>query len=255
MKIQDCKAVVTGGASGLGEATVRALAGEGARVCIFDIQDEKGEAVAKELGDNVIYAHTDIIDEASTQAGINKAVDAFGGINVTINCAGVGLTGKLIGKKGPMTLDHFKKVLDINLVGTINVIRLAVEQMIKNDPMEDGEKGVVVNTSSVAASEGQIGQVAYSASKGGIVSMTLPLARECASYGVRVNTIAPGIFQTPMLASLPDKVQDALGQMVPFPKRLGKPAEYASLILHLIGNTMINGEVIRLDGAIRMQPK
>ena len=255
MKIQDCKAVVTGGASGLGEATVRGLAGKGARVCIFDIQDEKGEALAKELGDNVIYAHTDIIDEASTQAGINKAVDAFGGINAAINCAGVGLTGKLIGKKGPTPLDHFKKVLDINLVGTINVIRLAVEQMIKNDPMEDGEKGVVVNTSSVAASEGQIGQVAYSASKGGVVSMNLPLARECASYGVRVNTVAPGIFKTPMLASLPEKVQDALGQMVPFPKRLGNPSEFAGLIQHIIENTMINGEVIRLDGAIRMQAK
>ena len=255
MKIQDCKAVVTGGASGLGEATIRNIVGCGGRACIFDIQDEKGEALAKELGDNVTYIHTNIIDAASTQAGIDKAAEVMGGITAAINCAGVGVAEKLISKKGPIPLENFKKVIEVNLVGTVNVIRLAVEQMIKGDPMEDGEKGVVVNTSSVAASEGQIGQVAYSASKGGVVSMTLPLARECASYGVRVNTIAPGIFKTPMLASLPEKVQDALGQMVPFPKRLGNPSEYARLVQHLIENTMINGEVIRLDGAIRMQAK
>ena len=255
MQVKDCIAVVTGGASGLGEATVRALTGGGARVCIFDIQDEKGEALAKELGKNVIYAHTDIVDEASTQAGINKAVDAFGRINAAINCAGVGLLGKLVGKKGPTPLDHFKKVLEINLIGTINVTRLAVAEMMKNEPGEDGEKGVVINTSSVAATEGQIGQVAYSASKGGVVSLTLPVARECAEYGIRVNTIAPGIFETPMLASLPEKVRDALGKMVPFPQRLGRPSEFAKLVQHIIENTMINGEVIRLDGALRMQAK
>jgi NAD(P)-dependent dehydrogenase (short-subunit alcohol dehydrogenase family) len=255
MKANDCIAVVTGGASGLGEATVRNLVSCGGRACIFDIQDEKGEALAKELGKNAIYVHTNVADEEGTQTGINKAVEAFGGINAAINCAGIGLMGKLIGKNGPTPLDHFKKVLDLNLIGTINVTRLAVAQMMKNGPMEDGEKGVVINTSSVAASEGQIGQVAYSASKGGVVSMTLPLARECAEYGVRVNTISPGIFKTPMLASLPDQVQVALGQMVPFPKRLGNPLEFARLVLHIIENTMINGEVIRLDGAIRMQPK
>jgi NAD(P)-dependent dehydrogenase (short-subunit alcohol dehydrogenase family) len=256
MKIQDCKAVVTGGASGLGEATVRNIVGCGGSACIFDIQDEKGEALAKELGDNVTYIHTDIVDEASTQAGINKAVEVMGGITAAINCAGVGTAEKLISKKrGPVPLANIKKVIDINLIGTINVTRLAVEQMMKNDPMEDGEKGVVVNTSSVAATEGQIGQVGYAASKGGVVSATLPLARECASYGVRVNAIAPGIFDTPMLALLPEEVRDALGKMIPFPSRLGKPSEYARLVQHIIENTMINGEVIRLDGAIRMQPR
>lgn len=255
MKAKDCIAIVTGGASGLGEATVRNLVSCGGRACIFDIQDEKGAALAKELGKNVIYAHAEVTDEDATQAGINKAMEAFGAINVAINCAGVGLMGKLIGKNGPTPLDHFKKVLGINLIGTINVTRLAVEQMIKNGPMEDGEKGVVINTASVAAYDGQIGQVAYSASKGGIVGITLPLARECAEYGVRVNTIAPGIFDTPMMASLPEKVRVALAQMVPFPKRLGNSPEFARLVLHIIENTMINGEVIRLDGAIRMQPR
>ncbi len=252
MKIQDCKAVVTGGASGLGEATVRNIVGCGGRACIFDIQDEKGEALAKELGDNAIYAHTDIVDDASTQAGIKKAVDAFGGINVAVNCAGVGVANKVVGKKGVVALEKLKKVIDINLIGTMNVIRLAVEQMMKNDPMEDDEKGVIVNTSSVAATEGQIGQMAYSASKGGVVSLTVPVARECAEYGIRVNAIAPGIFNTPMLAMAPENVKQALGAMVPFPKRLGHPSEYARLVQHIIENTMINGEVIRLDGGIRM---
>ena len=252
MKIKDCKAVVTGGASGLGEATVRNIVGCGGRACIFDIQDEKGEALAKELGDNAIYAHTDIVDDASTQAGIKKAVDTFGGINIAVNCAGVGVANKVVGKKGVVALEKLKKVIDINLIGTMNVIRLAVEQMMKNDPLEDGEKGVIVNTSSVAATEGQIGQMAYSASKGGVVSLTIPVARECAEYGIRVNAIAPGIFNTPMLAMAPENVKKALGQMVPFPKRLGHPSEYARLVQHIIENTMINGEVIRLDGAIRM---
>ncbi len=255
MKVKDCIAVVTGGASGLGEATVRALVSCGGRACMFDLQDEKGEALAKELGKGAIYAHVDVADEKSVQAGINKAKETFGGINAAINCAGIGVMGKLIGKNGPTPLDHFKKVLDVNLIGVINVTRLAVEQMMKNEPFEDGEKGVVINTASVAAFEGQIGQVAYSASKGGIVGINLPLARECSEYGVRVNTIAPGIFETPMMASLPEKVRAALGQMVPFPKRLGYPSEFAQLVLHLIENIMINGEVIRLDGAIRMQPK
>jgi Dehydrogenases with different specificities (related to short-chain alcohol dehydrogenases) len=252
MKIKDCKAVVTGGASGLGEATVRNIVGCGGRACIFDIQDEKGEALAKELGDNAMYAHTDIVDDASTQAGIKKAVDAFGGINVAVNCAGVGVANKVVGKKGVVALEKLKKVIDINLIGTMNVIRLAVEQMMKNDPMEDDEKGVIVNTSSVAATEGQIGQMAYSASKGGVVSLTVPVARECAEYGIRVNAIAPGIFNTPMLAMAPENVKLALGQMIPFPKRLGHPSEYARLVQHIIENTMINGGVIRLDGGIRM---
>ena len=255
MQVKDCIAVVTGGASGLGEATVRNLASGGGRVAIFDIQADRGEALAKELGDNVIFANTDITSEESTQAGIKKAVDAFGGINVAVNCAGVGFAEKILSKKGPMSLDNFNKVLQINLAGTVNVIRLAVEQMVKNTPNEEGEKGVIVNTASAAAFDGQIGQPAYSASKAGVVGMTLPIARECAAYGVRVMTIAPGIFDTPMLALLPENAREALGKMVPFPQRLGRPSEYAKLVQHIIENTMLNGEVIRLDGAIRMAAK
>ncbi|HEY5498104.1 MAG TPA: 3-hydroxyacyl-CoA dehydrogenase [Syntrophales bacterium] len=255
MQVKDCIAVVTGGASGLGEATVRNLASGGARVTIFDIEVDRGEALAKELGDNVVFANTDITSEESTQAGIKKAVDAFGGINVAVNCAGVGFAEKILSKKGPMSLDNFNKVLQINLAGTVNVIRLAVEQMVKNTPNEEGEKGVIVNTASAAAFDGQIGQPAYSASKAGVVGMTLPIARECAAYGVRVMTIAPGIFDTPMLALLPENAREALGKMVPFPQRLGRPSEYAKLVQHIIENTMLNGEVIRLDGAIRMAAK
>jgi len=255
MNVKDCIAVVTGGASGLGEATVRNLASGGGRVTIFDIQADRGEALAKELGDNVIFANTDITSEESVQAGIKKTVDTFGGINVAVNCAGVGAAQKILGKKGPMSLDHFNKVLQINLVGTVNVIRLAVEQMVNNTPNEEGERGVIVNTGSAAATDGQIGQPAYSASKAGVNGMTLPIARECAEYGIRVCTINPGIFDTPMLATLPENVRDALGKMVPFPQRLGRPSEYAKLVQHIIENTMLNGEVIRLDGAIRMQPK
>ena len=213
------------------------------------------EALAKELGNNVVFANTDITSEESTQAGIKKAVDAFGGINVAVNCAGVGFAEKILSKKGPMSLDNFNKVLQINLAGTVNVIRLAVEQMVKNTPNEEGEKGVIVNTASAAAFDGQIGQPAYSASKAGVVGMTLPIARECAAYGVRVMTIAPGIFDTPMLALLPENAREALGKMVPFPQRLGRPSEYAKLVQHIIENTMLNGEVIRLDGAIRMAAK
>lgn len=255
MKVSDCIAVVTGGASGLGEATVRNLASGGGRVTIFDIQADRGEALAEELGDNVIFANTDITSGESTQAGIKKTVDAFGGINIAVNCAGVGFAQKILGKKGPISLDHFNKVLQINLVGTVNVIRLAVEQMVNNTPNEEGEKGVIVNTGSAAATDGQIGQPAYSASKAGVNGMTLPIARECAEYGIRVCTINPGIFDTPMLATLPEKVRDALGKMVPFPPRLGRPSEYAKLVQHIIENTMLNGEIIRLDGAIRMQPR
>jgi NAD(P)-dependent dehydrogenase (short-subunit alcohol dehydrogenase family) len=255
MNVKDCIAVVTGGASGLGEATVRNLASGGGRVTIFDIQADRAEALAKELGDNVIFANTDITSEESVQAGIKKTVDTFGGINVAVNCAGVGAAQKILGKKGPMSLDHFNKVLQINLVGTVNVIRLAVEQMVNNTPNGEGEKGVIVNTGSAAATDGQIGQPAYSASKAGVNGMTLPIARECAEYGIRVCTINPGIFDTPMLATLPENVRDALGKMVPFPQRLGRPSEYAKLVQHIIENTMLNGEVIRLDGAIRMQPK
>jgi len=255
MDIKNCVAVVTGGASGLGEATARRFLQEGARVAIFDIQEEKGVALAKELGSNAMFVKADITDGDNTQSAINKVVDSFKRINIVVNCAGVADSGKLLGKKGPLNLAHFNKVIQINLVGTVNVTRLAAEQMVKNAPNEDGEKGVVINTASAAAFDGQIGQVAYSASKAGVAGMTLPLARECAAYGIRVMTIAPGIFMTPMIAAMPQNVQDSLGMMVPFPQRLGKPIEYALLVKHIIENPMLNGEVIRLDGAIRMAAK
>jgi len=255
MNVKDCIAVVTGGASGLGEATVRNFVSQGARAVILDIQVDRGEALAKELGGDVIFANADVTKEEDVQAAINKAINAFGGINVLINCAGVGDPGKVLGKKGPMTLDFFKKIVGVNLIGTFNVIRLAVEKMAGNTPNEEGERGVIVNTASVAAYDGQIGQPAYAASKGGIVSMTLPIARECASYGIRVLTIAPGIFDTPMMASIPEEARISLGKMVPFPPRLGKPPEYAHLVQAIIENPMLNGECIRLDGSIRMAPR
>ena len=255
MNVKDSVAVVTGGASGLGEATVRSLAHDGARVAILDVQEDKGAALAKELGENVIFVKTDITNGDDTQDAINKIIDSFGGISVVVNCAGVADPGKLLGKKGPLSLAHFNKVIQINLVGTVNVTRLAADQMIKNTPNEDGEKGVVINTASAAAYDGQIGQVAYSASKAGVAGMTLPLARECADYGIRIMAIAPGIFMTPMIAAMPEAVQESLGRMVPFPQRLGKPTEYAQLVKHIIENPMLNGEVIRLDGAIRMAAK
>jgi 3-hydroxyacyl-CoA dehydrogenase / 3-hydroxy-2-methylbutyryl-CoA dehydrogenase len=252
MKVKDCFAVVTGGASGLGEACVRMLVSGGARVAIFDLQEERGTALSEELGSSVIFAKTDVTGEESVQSGLSATIEAFGGINVAINCAGVGDPGKLLSKKGPMSLSFFNRVVQINLIGTFNVIRLAVEKIVNNTPNEDGEKGVIINTASVAAFDGQVGQPAYSASKAGVVGMTLPVARECADYGIRVMTIAPGLFNTPMLAMLPEAAREALGNMVPFPKRLGNPEEYAKLAEHIIENSMLNGEVIRLDGAIRM---
>jgi 3-hydroxyacyl-CoA dehydrogenase/3-hydroxy-2-methylbutyryl-CoA dehydrogenase len=252
MEVKDCIAVVTGGASGLGEACVRMLVGGGARVAILDLQEERGTALSEELGDSVIFANTDVTGEESVQSALSATIEAFGGINVAINCAGVGDPGKLLSKKGPMSLSFFNRVVQINLIGTFNVIRLAVEKMVNNTPNEDGEKGVIINTASVAAFDGQVGQPAYSASKAGVVGMTLPVARECADYGIRVMTIAPGLFNTPMLAMLPEDARVALGKMVPFPKRLGNPEEYAQLAEHIIENPMLNGEVIRLDGSIRM---
>jgi NAD(P)-dependent dehydrogenase (short-subunit alcohol dehydrogenase family) len=255
MKIEHCIAIITGGASGLGEACVRAIVAGGGKAAIFDLQAGRAGKLISELGSSVIFANTDVTSDESVQAAISKTVTAFGGINAAINCAGVGDPAKLLSKKGPMPLSFFNRTVQINLVGTFNVVRLAVEQMVKNTPNEDGEKGVIVNTASVAAFDGQIGQPAYSASKAGVVGMTLPLARECANYGVRVMTIAPGLFDTPMLASLPEEARDALGKMAPFPQRLGKPSEYAGLVQHIIENPMLNGEVIRLDGAIRMAAK
>jgi len=255
MELKDCKAIITGGASGLGEACVRTIVAGGGMAAIFDLQADRAEKLISELGLKVIFASTDVTNEESVQAAIAKAMAAFGGINVVINCAGVGDPAKLLSKKGPMPLTFFNRVVQINLVGTFNVIRLAVEQMVKNAPNEGGEKGVIINTASAAAFDGQIGQPAYSASKAGVVGMTLPLARECADYGIRVMTIAPGLFNTPMLSILPKEAREALGKMVPFPSRLGDPMEYAMLCRHIIENPMLNGEVIRLDGAIRMAAK
>jgi 3-hydroxyacyl-CoA dehydrogenase / 3-hydroxy-2-methylbutyryl-CoA dehydrogenase len=255
MNFKDCVTVVSGGASGLGEATVRAIAAQGGKAAIFDFDEKRGEKVSLEFGDSVIFCKTDVTDEYSVKAAIDKTIDSFDLIHVVVNCAGVGTPAKVLGKEGPMSMEHFNKVIQINLMGTMNVIRLTVQKMLENKPNEDGERGVIINTASAAAFEGQIGQAAYSASKAGVAGMTLPIAREFADYGIRVATIAPGLFETPMLAGLPEKAKEALGKMIPFPKRLGKPVEFAMLVLHIIENPMINGEVIRLDGAIRMAAK
>lgn len=255
MELNDKVVVVSGGASGLGLAGVRLLLQSGAKITIMDVDDAKGKQVAEELGNQVIYCHADVTSEESVQEAVDKTIEAFGSIHVAINCAGVGTPAKVLGKNGPMNLDFFNRVVQINLTGTMNVIRLAAAKMVENIPNDDGEKGVVINTASGAAFEGQIGQAAYSASKAGVVGMTLPIAREFADYGIRVMTIAPGLFRTPMLEALPEKVQTALGQMVPFPKRLGEPWEFARLARDIVENPMMNGETIRLDGAIRLAAK
>jgi len=255
MQIENNVFVVTGGASGLGAGTARMLVENGARVVLADLQREPGEALARELGAAARFVETDVSNEESAKAAIDAAVSGFGGINGLINCAGVAPAEKVVGKEGPHRLASFQRVINVNLVGSFNMIRLAAEAMSKAEPNAAGERGVIVNTASVAAFDGQIGQAAYAASKGGVVAMTLPIARELARSGIRVMTIAPGIFETPMLLGMPPEVQDALGKMVPFPSRLGKPAEYAALVRHILENTMLNGEVIRLDGAIRMAAK
>jgi NAD(P)-dependent dehydrogenase (short-subunit alcohol dehydrogenase family) len=255
LEIKDCVAVVSGGASGLGEATVRDLFEEGARIAILDINEERGEKIASESGDSVIFCKTDITDGASVQAAIDKSMDTFGAIHVAVNCAGGGPPEKVLSKKGLMPIENFNRSIQLNLIGTMNVIRLAAEQMVKNEPNEDGEKGVVINTASIAAFEGQIGQAAYSASKAGVVGMTLPLSREFADYGIRVLTIAPGLFLTPLTETLPQKVQDSLISQFPFPKRFGKPFEFALLVRQIVKNPMLNGETIRLDGALRMSAR
>lgn len=255
METKGMVALVTGGASGLGEATARLFVKCGARVSLLDLSEEAGQKVASDLGDAAIFCKADVTSEESVKAAIDRTTKQFGTIHAAVNCAGVGIPSKVLSKKGMMPLDQFSKVIQINLVGTMNVIRLAAEQINKNEPGEDGEKGVIINTASVAAYEGQIGQAAYSASKAGVIGLTLPVAREFASYGIRVVTIAPGLFETPMLASVKDDIREALGNSVPFPKRLGHPEEYAALAKHIIENRMLNGETIRLDGAIRMQPR
>ncbi len=253
MKLSGTSAIVTGGASGLGAATAQALAKEGVKVALWDLNEEKGEALAKELGG--IFCKTNVADEASVADALAKSVSAHGAPSILINCAGIAIGEKTVGKNGPHRLESFKKVIDVNLVGTFNCIRLVAAEMEKNEGQADGERGVIINTASVAAFEGQIGQAAYSASKSGVAGMTLPIARDLMNAGIRVNTIAPGIFWTPMMAGMDQKVQYALAAMVPFPKRLGKPEEYASLAIEMCKNTMINGAVFRLDGAIRMQPR
>lgn len=252
MEIQNCVAIVTGGASGLGEACVRNLVTNGAKVSIFDFAEERARKICSELGDAMLFCNTDVTDEKTVKTAVDQTTDSFGKIDLAINCAGVGTPAKVIGKEGPMSMDQFNKVLQINLVGTMHVIRLAAEKMLKNTPNEDGERGVIINTASIAAFEGQIGQAAYSASKAGVVGMTLPIAREFADYGIRVVTIAPGIFETPMLAGLPEKARETLYKMVPFPSRLGKPSEFALLVKQIIENPMLNACTIRLDAALRM---
>jgi len=255
MDIRDKTFLVSGGASGLGEATVRRLVEDGARAVIADLNQERGSALAEELGEAARFSPTDVTDERSVRAAIQVAVDSFGGLNGAVSCAGIGTPGKVLGKDGPHSLEVFSKVIQVNLIGTFNVLRLTAEAMSGNDTDDGGERGAIVNTASVAAFEGQIGQVAYAASKGGVVGLTLPSARELARQGIRVVTLAPGLFDTPLMAGLPEKARISLGEQVPFPSRLGQPKEYADLVLHVFENRMINGEVIRLDGALRMAPR
>jgi NAD(P)-dependent dehydrogenase (short-subunit alcohol dehydrogenase family) len=256
MKNFDVAAVVTGGASGLGEATTRALAERGAAVTILDLQEDRGEALAKELGGHTTFVHTDVTDEASVQAAIAEATGKDRPLRIAVNCAGIGWAQRTVGRDGtPHDLGAFTKTVMVNLVGTFNVLRLAAAAMAATEPGEDGERGVVVNTASIAAFDGQIGQIAYSASKGGVVGMTLPAARDLSSVGVRVVTIAPGLVDTPMLAGLPEEARQSLAAGIPFPKRLARPADYAELALDIVEHPYLNGEVIRMDGALRMAPK
>ncbi len=256
MVIEGAAAIVSGGASGLGEATVRALHDRGAAVTIADVQQEKGEALAAELGERAAFVATDVTDEAAVKAAVDAAAAAVGGLRIAVSCAGIGWPEKVASaKKGPHNLLPFETVVRINLIGTFNVMRMAAAAMIGNEPNEEGERGVLVQTASAAAFEGQVGQVAYSASKAAIVGMTLPAARDLAGNGIRVCTIAPGLFDTPLLALLPQEQRDALGAQAPFPPRLGRPAEFGQLAAAIVENPMLNGETIRLDGAIRMQPR
>jgi NAD(P)-dependent dehydrogenase (short-subunit alcohol dehydrogenase family) len=256
MKNFDVAAVVSGGASGLGEATTRALAARGAAVTILDLQEDRGKALAGELGGHTTFVRTDVTDEASVQAAIADATGKDRPLRIAVNCAGIGWAQRTVGRDGtPHDLGAFTKTVMVNLVGTFNVLRLAAAAMAGTDPLEDGERGVVVNTASIAAFDGQIGQIAYSASKGGVVGLTLPAARDLSSVGVRVVTIAPGLVDTPMLGMLPEETRQALAAGIPFPKRLARPADYAELALDIVEHGYLNGEVIRMDGALRMAPK
>ena len=253
MDVKGQAAIVTGGASGLGGATASALAAAGAKVAIFDVQDEAGEKKAKEIGG--LYVKTNVADGPSVESSVKAVVEKLGAPRVVVNCAGIGRSARTISRTGPHDLAMFSQVIQVNLIGTFNVIRVASFAMSASEPMEGGERGVIVNTASVAAFDGQIGQAAYSASKGGVVGMTLPIARDLSSLGIRVCTIAPGLFLTPMMMGLPEEARKSLGMQVPFPPRLGDPKEYAQLAMSIVANPMLNGETIRLDGAIRMAPR
>ncbi|MDQ0505415.1 3-hydroxyacyl-CoA dehydrogenase [Xanthobacter agilis] len=255
MQIKDRVFLVTGAGSGLGAAVSRLLVGEGAKVVGLDINGAAGEIIAADLGDAFRFQKADVTSEQDGLAAIALAKEAFGHVHGLVNCAGVAPGEKVVGRDGPHRLESFARAVAINLVGTFNMLRLAADAIVKEEPGADGERGVIINTASIAAFDGQIGQCAYAASKGGVAALTLPAARELARFGVRVVTIAPGIFETPMMAGMPQEVQDALGKSVPFPSRLGRPPEYAALVKHILENTMLNGEVIRLDGALRMPPR
>jgi NAD(P)-dependent dehydrogenase (short-subunit alcohol dehydrogenase family) len=255
MRIEGIGTVVSGGASGLGAATVRALHARGADVTIADVDDERGAALARELGERARFAHADVTRADEVEAAVRAAVEGAGGLRASIACAGVGWAERTVGRHGPHSPAAFERVVAVNLVGTFHLLRLAAAAMAENEPAEDGERGVHVSTASAAAFEGQIGQVAYSASKAGIVGLTLPAARDLASLGIRVAAIAPGLFDTPLLAALPEDNRRALGETIPFPRRLGHPEEFAALAAHIVENPMLNGEVIRLDGALRMAPR
>ncbi len=253
MDFKNVPAVVTGGASGLGEGAARALAAAGAKVAIFDLNEERGQQIAEELGG--IFVRCDVSSAESAEAAFAAAREVHGACGIAVNCAGIAPAGKIVGKEGPMPLENFDKVIQVNLVGSFNILRLAAADMATREPNADGERGVIISTASIAAYEGQIGQVAYSASKGGVVSMTLQAARELARQGVRVNTIAPGLFLTPMMSGFPQEVQDSLAATLPFPQRLGHPDEYGMLVEQIVKNPLLNGETIRLDCALRMAPK
>jgi NAD(P)-dependent dehydrogenase (short-subunit alcohol dehydrogenase family) len=253
VRTAESSAIVVGGASGLGEATVRALHAAGALVTVADVNAEKGAALCSELG--LEFVTCDVREEEQVQAAVQKAAEVGDGLRIAVCCAGTGWAQKVAGSKGPHPLLPFETIISINLIGTFNVLRFAASAMIPNDPLDDGERGVCVNTASIAAYDGQVGQIAYSASKGGVVALTLPAARDLSQYGIRVNTVAPGLFDTPLLAALPEEARQKLGAGVPFPQRLGLPAEYAQLACHIVENRMLNGETIRLDGALRMPPR
>jgi NAD(P)-dependent dehydrogenase (short-subunit alcohol dehydrogenase family) len=255
MQLAGSVAVITGGASGLGAATARLFAGAGAQLVLWDRNAEMGNALAAELGDKGLFVETDVTNSDDVEHAVTQVQERFGSVRIVVNCAGIATAERVIGRQGPLPLERFTRVIQINLIGTFNVIRLTAALMMQNPPNAEGERGVIINTASVAAFEGQIGQSAYAASKAGVAGMTLPIAREFASHGIRVVAIAPGVFDTPMVAGLPEPARQALGASVPFPKRLGRPDEYAALAQHIVENVMLNGETIRLDGALRMGPR